>query len=570
MKSPMFLLLAVCLGSMLRAELKVAPLFSDHMVLQRNSVVPVWGTASPGEKIMVVFANQKLETTADGQGRWKVGLRCPGADATGRELIVNGSRTVVFVNVVVGDVWLAGGQSNMDSPLHAGSAAEAIPQSADPLLRFLIVKKEVAIEPQSALSGKWESSSPQTVPNFSAVAWFFAREIRKAQGIPVGVISAAWGGTPVKTWMGLEMLKPESAFEKQLAEWNQAFSKHEKALGQPQLMGSYYREMQEWVDKVETPYKAALKTYAAEVSAAKAAGLEVPQKPRLARPEPEMPDPLARPAPSKRPSVPSHAFNAMIAPLASFPVKGFLWYQGEADLSHPDDYRKLFPRLIEGWRSLWGRADLPFLFVQLPGNGTDEGIVATQGIPFLRDSQASALSLPATGMAVTLDIGDANNVHPDNKIHVGHRLALIARQKVYGEKIESSGPFYHSHEIKNGTVRVSFKYAESGLMIGDAPWRPSDSGAAKPPSEPASKPPGLARASSSREEKLLGFALCGADGKWVNAEARIESNQVVVHHPAVPEPVGLAYGWSATPRVNLYNKTGLPAAPFRVAFNAQK
>lgn len=544
MKRSLSVFFLCCLAFSAHAQVQLNPLFCDHMVLQRGAAVPVWGTASPGQKVTVVFASQKVDAVSDAQGRWKAQLAPMPANGVGADLVVTGPNAVAVKDVVVGDVWLAGGQSNMDSPLRSGASAEAIPQSADPLIRFFNVKKEVAVEPQAQASGKWELSSPETSPNVSAVAWFFAREIRHAQGVPVGVISAAWGGTPIKTWMGLETFRREPTLDAPLAEWNAAFAKHQAAKNDPQLMARYYEEMGKWAKEVETPYKAAIKAYNTNIAEAKVAGTAAPEKPRLARPEPEMPDPLAHPAPSKRPGVPSHAFNGMIAPLVPYALKGVIWYQGEADISHAQEYRQLFPRLIEGWRALWG-GSLPFLFVQLPGNGRDDGPVASQGIPFLRDAQASALAIPATGMAVTLDIGEAGEVHPDNKVHVGRRLALVAREKVYGEQVESSGPVYHSHEVRNGVVRVSFDHLGGGLAIGQAPWRPKN-------------------AAPLPADKLLGFAICGKDGKWAAADARIEGKEVVLSHPSIPEPVGVAYGWSATPAVNLYNEQGLPAAPFKV------
>ena len=544
---PFFILaFLLILTALARAEVKLNPLFSDHMVLQRDGVVPVWGTASPGEKVTVEFAGQKVEATADENGAWRAELAPLKASPESRDLVVSEANTVTVKDVVVGDVWLAGGQSNMDSPLRSGSAAAAVPESADPLMRFFNVKKEISIEPQTGVTGKWEISSPETSPNFSAVAWFFAREIRQSQGVPIGVISAPWGGTPIKTWMGLDMFKLDPPLEKQLAEWNDALAKHEAVKDQPQLLQDYYRDMQDWEQNVQAPYKAAMKTYNADVAAARAAGQPAPEKPQLSRPEPVMPDPLARPAPSKRPSVPSHAYNAMIAPLIPYGIKGLIWYQGEADVSRADEYRQLFPRFISAYRALWGRGDFPVLFVQLPGNGKDEGnsIVSDKGIALLRDAQASVLSMPETGMAVTIDIGDAADVHPDNKIHVGRRLSLVAREKVYGESVSGTGPMYQSHEVKDGAVHVRFDNTGSGLVIGEAPWRVK--GSAPLPTD-----------------KLVGFAICGADGKWVEADARIEGGVVILSNSSLPEPVGVAYGWSATPSANLYNSDNLPAAPFR-------
>jgi sialate O-acetylesterase len=542
LRTSSFILLASAPVS--HAEVKLHPLFSDHVVLQRDLPAPVWGTAAPGEKVTVEFGGHSVGATADADGRWMVELPSSPASAEFRVLSVKAGNTVTVNDVVVGDVFLASGQSNMDSPLSSGSAAEALPAASDPLLRFFTVTKTVAAEPQPEVKGQWLPTTPDNAKGFSAVAYFFAREIRETQKVPVGVIRSAWGGTPIKTWMSLESLRQEPAVAATLKEWDDAHAKHTATKDQPELMDAYYKDMKDWETNVEPAFKAAKKAHPAAVAAAKAAGQAPPPSPQPERPEPAMPNPIAMPAASKRPSVPTISYNAMIAPLAPYGLKGILWYQGEADGSRGAEYRVLFPRLIEGWRADFRQPQLHFLFVQIPASGTDTEPVASQGMAFLRAAQASALKLPATGMAVTLDIGEANDAHPDNKIHVGRRLALVGREKVYGEKIVSSGPVYQSHEIKDGAAHVKFDHIGGGLTIGEAPWR-----AKSMPQVPL--------------DRLLGFALAGVDGKWFAAEARIEGDAVVVSSTAVPEPAAVAYGWAGSPAVNLYNKEGLPAAPFR-------
>jgi sialate O-acetylesterase len=517
-----------------RADVKLPAFFSDHMVLQRDLPAPVWGNAAPGEKIAVTFAGQSASTTADASGRWLIKLTPLPASATPQILTVRGASTVTVNDVLVGDVWLASGQSNMDSPMSSGSAAQALPEATDPLIRFFKVTKSVAAEPQSDLKGKWELSTPEAAKNFSAVAYFFAKEIRRTQNVPVAVFNDAWGGTPIKTWMSAESLRSGSGpvLAKTLAEWETALAQHLSVKDKPELMTAYYADMKDWETNVQPGIKAA-----------KAAGKPAPAD---ARPEPVQPDPIAMPSASKRPSTPSISYNAMIAPLVPYGLRGVLWYQGEADASRGLDYRDLFPALIKGWRAAWGQGDLPFLYVQLPSNGKDTVPVAAQSntIPWLREAQASALSLPATGMAVTLEIGDPDNVHPDNKVHTGHRLALVAREKVYGEKVVGSGPLYRDHSIVGGTVRVRFTGIGGGLVVGSAPWHP-------------------AGVQPLPVDKLLGFYIAGADQKWVEAEARIEGDSVVISSPAVSSPVAARYGWAASPHVNLYNREGLAAAPFR-------
>jgi sialate O-acetylesterase len=520
-----------------RADVKLPAFFSDHMVLQRDIPAPVWGTAAPGEKVAVAFAGQSVATTADASGRWQIKLAPLPANATAQVLTIRGTNTVTVNDVLVGDVWLASGQSNMDSPLSSGSAAQALPEATDPLIRFFKVTKSVAATPQSDVKGKWELSTPVTAKNFSAVAYFFAKEIRRTQNVPVAVFNDAWGGTPVKTWMSAESLRSgpgtaRPAVAKTLAEWEKALAQHLSVKDKPELMTAYYADMKDWETNVQP-----------RIKAAKAAGKPAPAD---ARPEPVQPDPIAMPSASKRPSTPTISYNAMIAPLAPYGLRGVLWYQGEADASRGLEYRELFPALIQGWRTVWGQGDLPFLFVQLPSNGKDTVPVAAQSntIPWLREAQARALALPATGMAVTLDIGNPADVHPDNKIHTGQRLALVARETVYGEKITGTSPLYRDHTVSGSSIRIRFTNTGGGLVIGEAPWRP-------------------AGAEAWPKDKLVGFYIAGEDKKWVDASAQISGDTVIVSAPSVASPVAVRYGWASSPPVNLSNKEGLPAAPFR-------
>ncbi len=526
------------------ADVKLHPLFTDHMVLQRGNVAPVWGTATPGEKVAVEFGGQTLEATADADGRWMIEFKNLEASSDPRSLTVKAANTVTVNDVVVGDVFLAGGQSNMDSPLSSGTAAEALPTANDPLLRFFTVKKNVAAEPLTSVEGQWLPTTPENAKGFSAIAYFFAKDVRENQKVPVGVIRSAWGGTPIKTWMSLDSLRKDPPVAATVKEWDDAFAKYQALKDQPEVMEAYYKDMKDWETNVEPAFKAAKKAHPEAVAAAKAANQPPPPSPTPSRPEPVMPNPIAMPSASKRPSVPTISYNAMIAPLAPYGLRGILWYQGEADGSRGPEYRILFPRLIEGWRADFRQPTLPFLFVQLPASGTDSAIVADKGMAVLRSAQASVLSLPATGMAVTLDIGEAKEAHPDNKVHVGHRLALAGRKVVYGEDIVASGPIYSSHEIRDGKVVVKFANIGGGLIIGQAPWR-----AKSMPEVPT--------------DKLVGFALAGADGKWSAAEAIIEGETIIVSSPTVPTPTAVAYGWADSPSVNLYNKENLPAAPFR-------
>ncbi|NDC75228.1 9-O-acetylesterase [bacterium] len=539
----LFLAIFTACVSVASADVRLHPLFSDHAVLQREIPVPVWGVAAPGEKVTIAFAGQKVAATADSAGRWRVTLAPLAASFEPQELVARAANTVTVSDVLVGDVWLASGQSNMDSPLSSGSAAEALPAATDTTIRFFKVTKTVAPEPLAEPKGKWEPSTPEAAKGFSAVAYFFAREIRCTQSVPVAVLNAAWGGTPIVTWMTLDSIRRDPPVAKTLADWESALARHREVKDRPALMEAYRIDMKDWETNVGPAHKAAAAAHAELASAARAAGQPVPPAPQIARPEPVQPDPMAHPSASKRPNTPTISFNGMIAPLAPFALRGVLWYQGEADGSKGADYRVWFPRLIEGWRAAWDRP-LPFVFVQLPGCYADDEPVSTKGWAFLREAQASALALPSTAMAVTSDIGDPKDVHPDNKIHVGHRVALAARERVYGEKVIGTGPLYAGHVVEGGTVRIKFSDTRSSLVIGRAPWV---SKIAKP----------------LPDDRLVGFYVAGSDRVWVEAEARIEGNTVLVSAQGLAAPVAVRYAWAAFPRANLTNREGLPAASFR-------
>ena len=535
------LMLALAAAGLAQAEVKLNPLFSDHAVLQCGAPAPVWGWAGPGEKIQVSFGGQSRTTRADSFGKWIVQLAPFPASAEPRELTVRGATNTVRVqDVLAGEVWLAGGQSNMRSPLFAAhNAAEVVPGAADPQLRLFNVKFKTAAEPQPSVSGQWQASAPETAKDFSAVGYFFARELRRVTDRPVAVISASWGGTPIQTWISLAGLKQNPALERTLAEWDKAVEQYKTVQANPKLVLDYEADLKRWKNEIEPAYSAAAKVY----NAAKAAGKAVGEKPQPARPEPQNPDPMGMPSPSRRPQTPTVSFNGMIAPLAPYAMRGVIWYQGEANGSAGLEYRKLFPRLIQDWRAHFG-PKLTFLYVQLPGWGADAQPVAESGWPWTREAQLMALSEPHTGMAITIDIGDPNNVHPADKLDVAQRLALLARREAYGEKLAASGPLYRDFAVEGTKIRIRFRETGSGLTAGQAPWRAA--GVAPLPTD-----------------RLVGFFIAGADRKWVEAEAKIEGESVLVSSPAVSQPAAVRYGWANSPRCNLYNREGLPASPFR-------
>ena len=493
-----------------RADVSLPSFFSDHAVLQRDIAVPIWGTADPGENVVVEFAGQTRRTVAASNGRWLVSLDPLPASTESRALSIRGKNTLTFADVLVGEVWLASGQSNMGYSLSgAHNATEAIPKSEDAQLRFFVIKTQTASEPQHDVRGKWELSSPITSPKFSAVAYFFARALRSKLGVPVAVIQSAWGGTPAQAWTSIAALREAPPLTRHIETWEKAVAKKRELDANPQIAADYTETMKRWNSEVRPQFDAAMKAYNA--------GGQSGPKPVAAWPEPANPDPMGVPSPSARPTTPSVIFNAMIAPLAPYALRGVIWYQGEANGSAGVEYRTLFPRLIADWRRHWN-AELPFLFVQLPGWEHDTGPAERHDWPWLREAQLlTAKTVPRTAMAVTIDVGDPGTVHPSNKIDVGLRLALAARKLAYREPIVASGPLYRDFNVEAGAVRVGFSETGSGLTVGQSPWIPT--GAQPLP-----------------RDRLVGFSIAGKDRRWVDAEAKIDGRSVVVSSAQVPSP----------------------------------
>ena len=510
-------ILFVVFAAFARAGIQLPALFSDHMVLQRDVAIPVWGTAEPGQEVTVEFAGDKQRIAADSSGKWMMRLHAVPASDQPRDLIIG---SIVLHDVLVGEVWLGSGQSNMAFGLNAAhNAAEVLPTAEDSQLRFFTVAKNTASTLQTNFVGKWEASTPQTAKGFSAVAYFFAREIRRTQHCPVAIVHSSWGGTPIETWISLEALRRDPPVTKALSQWEKAVEQNRIVHQNPKLAAAYESDLKRW--------KAEAK----------------PGSPAPNNPEPINPDPMGIPSPSKRPQTPSISFNAMIAPAIPYAIRGVLWYQGEQNGGAGLEYRELLPRLIGDWRRLWG-SQLPFLYVQLPANGKDVTPVAEKGWPWLREAQLLTLAMPGTSMAITIDVGDPDNVHPTDKIDVGQRLALLARRDVYGEKIVASGPLYKGFATEDASIRVKFRETGRGLMAGQAPWRPANV-------EPLPA------------DQVIGFYIAGDDHRWYEANAAIDGDSVLVSSGQVARPVAVRYGWANSPRCNLYNKDGLPASPFR-------
>lgn len=483
------------------AEVTLAPLFRDHAVLQRDQPIPVWGQASAGENIVVEFRGQRCEASATESGRWQVQLAPLAASADPALLVVQGRNRVVVADVLVGDVWLASGQSNMEWRVDQAADAEREIAVADhPLIRHFDVPNLVATEPCTAAGGTWEKCTPQSVAKFSAVAYYFARQWRQATGVPVGIVNATWGGTPVESWMSAATLIADKAFQPALARWAQTLK----------------------------DYPAKKSEYDAALAAWERGEAAAPDEKARAAYRKQQPRPRAPRGPGHH-WTPAGLYNGMIAPLVPFPLSGVIWYQAESNADYPADYTALFSAMIRQWRAEW-RRELPFYFVQIANfNGTPADRKPGQWA-WLRDAQAATLALPRTGMAVAIDIGTANNIHPKNKQEVGRRLALLAGRDILGATAEASGPVLTKVTAERGGLRLSFAHA-AGLTSGGQP--------------------------------LLGFELAAEDQRFFAAEAHIEGTDVVVTSAQVTRPVAVRYAWTNAPEARLKNSDGLPAAPFR-------
>jgi len=533
-------ILLLVLPAPLKAEVRMPAIFGDHMVLQEKAKLPIWGWASAGEKITVIFEGQKQATIAAADGNWRIDLEPVNANGDAGTLTVNGNdNTLVFTDVLVGDVWIASGQSNMEFGLQTDSRGkEAIANAKDSGIRFFFVPWATALQPQtnigsiippSPLNGKWIVCSPETMSanwgwhGFSAVGYYFAQEIRQATGHPIGMIATYKGGTPAQAWTSIPGLEKDAALAHYVAA-------HQTIMNNLADAKAAY-------PKLYSEYQSATKTWNTSVEKAKVAGETVP-----AQSAPKAPIP-----PDGGYGAPANLFNGMVSPLIPYAIKGVIWYQGESNgnnIQEASEYATLFPALIQDWRDEWGQGNFPFVFVQLPNINGMAKVPSEGRWPWVREAQLKALSLPDTGMAVTIDIGEAGNLHPPDKIYVGQRLALAARHVAYGEDVVYSGPIFDSMTVQGNKIRLKFSHVTGGLKIG-------------------TPPPTAAGKTISVSPELSGFGIAGADQKFVWAKASIEGDTVVVYNDKVQQPLAVRYDWGQNPSGNLYNKEGLPASPFR-------
>lgn len=629
------------------SQLTVPALFSNHMVLQRNKPVPVWGTAEPGSTIKVTFKDQRKQAKANSEGQWKLKLDPEAAGGPFRLTIIAGD-TLSFEDVMVGEVWLASGQSNMEMPL-AGwgkikNYRQEIAHADYPNIRLFTVERSMSPKPLDKINNKngWLRCSPETIPEFSAAAYFFGRSLYKDLDVPIGLIHSSWGGTIVEAWTSRGTLEQfpefsdelaelrqkaedpgerEASYEKKMAKWNQEVQAKDDGMnnGKPVWAGTqlddaswstmrlptlwedagldgmdgvvWFRKSfnlpQNWngdkatvqlgpiddneitwingqkvgategyteVRKYTVPpglLKAGSNTIVVRVldtggggglygqademklvdSSGNTISLSGSWKYKVGVSTKELSD---LPNPTNIPNRPTVLYNAMIHPLIPYRIRGAIWYQGESNAGRAYQYRKLFSGMIKDWRNLWDQGDFPFFFVQLANYKARKDQPAESEWAELREAQAMALELPNTGMATAIDIGNAKDIHPKNKQEVGRRLALQARNKVYGEDVVASGPMYkpNSMKVDGNKVRLAFNHVDGGLT-------------------------------TQGSNELKGFAVAGSDQTFHWTDARIEGNQVVVWSDEVDQPVAVRYAWAANPGCNLYNEAGLPAVPFR-------
>ncbi len=481
------------------AEVKLNGLFTNGAVLQQGIKIPVWGTALPGEAIRVRIAKQDLSTRADKKGKWRISLSSmsPGGPYL---LTISGKNEIRLKNVYVGEVFLCAGQSNMEFPLWlAKESQSAISTSSDPQLHLYIVPHSISAFPSSSVQGVWEAAEPDSVRNFSAIAFYFGRALRKALKVPVGLIQATVGGAPAQAWTSRIALEAEPLLKQYVSRYESAKIVYAKELETyPTLRDKHLKEVEiARLDKTTAP------------------------------PAPKSPgDPSAS---SRSPSL---LFNGMIAPLIPYGISGCIWYQGESNTGDASSYRTLFSTMISNWRNEWKQGDFPFLFVQLAPFLKREDAPTESAWAELREAQRlTSEQVRNTGMTVTTDVGEEGEILPRQKEVVGERLAALARKLIFRHVVEASGPAFRGVLFEGGKGILTFAHAESGL--------------------------------EARNGVLTGFTIAGEDKIFVKADAGIEEGRVLVSSPKVPNPVAIRYGWADYPTGNLWNKAGFPASPFR-------
>jgi sialate O-acetylesterase len=505
-----FLVGSLLLAIQLNAAIKLPAVIGSHMVLQQQTPIQIWGWAEPGEEIIVTFADQKAQTSVDKGGRWKITLKPMTAGKGPYTMTISGtqSQQVLLNDILLGEVWVCSGQSNMEWELRRTHSPIPEIQRADlPKIRLFHVPRKVSTQPLEDVDAEWNICKPETARYFSAVAYYFGRELHKKLGVPVGLISTRWGGTRIEPWTPVSGFKSIPELHGILEEMKSVEEEYRKTLQE------FLPKLEDWIEKTQS---------------ALSQGATLPLQPEI---------PLH---PQHDPQAPTVLYNAMIHPLTPFAVRGAIWYQGESNRNDGLIYTKKMEALIQGWRKAWNLGNFPFYYVQLAPYNYDytpeeDGSCVPDylRLPLIWEAQLNALKIPNTGMAVTTDIGNLYDIHPRNKKEVGYRLSLWALAKTYGWKdLVYSGPLYKSMVVEGEKIRIQFDYVGGGLISLD-------------------------------NQPLTWFEIAGQDRIFYKARVEIQGESVLVWCDEVTKPVAVRFGWHQIAEPNLGNREGLPASPFR-------
>jgi len=634
----LLILLFVLIHNLLLSQVRLPRIISDGMVIQRDSKVKIWGWASPEEKILIIFNNKSYKTKADKNGQWKILLDKMKAGGP-YEMIIKSKNEIKIKDILIGDVWLCSGQSNMELPMKRVSPIyeNEIRESNNNFIRQFVVPQKYDFNEQKVdlEYGNWKSSNPDNVLDFSAVGYFFANELFKENGVPIGLINASLGGSPIESWISEDALKKfPSSYEKlqkfkdnnlikeielkdkaRIDEWYGKLWQNDEGYKDPQnpwyipslndsdwfsiqiprywkntnlegfngciwfrkeitipknmegkpaklILGrivdadstfvngkfigyTSYQYPPRWYSIPPNVLKEGKNIITVRLISNIGNGGFVPDKQYILFYNNDTVDLKGnwkykigtKMEPLEGPTFirwkPTGLFNAMISPILNYNIKGVIWYQGESNAGKYEEYLDLFKSLVIDWRKKWNIGNFPFLYVQLPNFGEKQNEPKDEYWAFFRETQLKSLSIPNTGMAITIDLGEWNDIHPLNKKDVGKRLALVAQKVAYNNKnIVHSGPIYKSMSIKGNKAIITFSNIGSGLVV--------------------------------KGNELKGFSIKGENSKFVWAKAKIENNKVIVWSDEVKKPIAVRYAWANNPEgANLYNKEGLPASPFR-------
>jgi sialate O-acetylesterase len=485
------------------ADVRLPALFSDHAVLQRDRPVPVWGWADAGEKIVVSIPNQEHSAVADGNGRWQVVLNPMSAGGAFTMNIVGKNRLSIN-DIQVGDVWLCSGQSNMQwSVAEARDADIEIPAAKFPELRLITIETPGSQTPLEDFPGRWQECNPKTIEQFSAVGYYFGRDMMQVMKVPIGLIDNSWGGSACEAWIRRDLLEGNPLYQPMLDRSDQAAAKFDEKKAQADLA----RRLAEWQARADQAHR---------------------------RGEPDPPNKPDLDNPVTGQLRVANLYNGRIKPLMPYAIRGVIWYQGETNVERAYQYRELFPLMVKNWRDDWGQGDFPFYWVQLANYLPERNQPGDSAWAELREAQTMTLErLPHTGQAVTIDLGEADNIHPKDKQTVGRRLARQALAKTFHRQIAHESPRYKSMYKQGHSILIRFRDVNGQLRTID-------------------------------NEPVTGFAIASANRKWVWADATIVgAGEVEVSSDAVRDPFAVRYAWADNPQCNLIDSAGMPVTPFR-------